>query len=421
MIEYRRAIYNWLTEDLGWEKDLAETVNILILGLVFAIALFIVYWVTRRVIITLFKAFSQRTETQFDDLLVKHGAPRLVSLIIPLVLLNKSVRYVFFDYPILESGLETFLWVLFVFLIVFIFRSVLRTINEFLKLTVRFRDKPIDSYIQVVMLVLWVLAFASILAIVANIEFIKFFTTLGAASAILLLIFKDTILGFVASIQVSINDTVRIGDWITMEKYGADGEVLQINLSTVMVQNFDNTITNLPTYALISDAYKNWRGMTDSGGRRIKRSIIIKSKSIRYLEKSDITELKKISLITEYLNSRQSQIEDYNQENEVDKSTLINGRNMTNIGVFRKYLQEYVERHSGINKDMMIMVRQLPPTSQGMPLEIYAFSSDKRWANYEYIMADIFDHALAAVRYFDLEIFEFDTTLSQATVAIDQE
>ncbi|BAO55304.1 mechanosensitive ion channel family protein [Nonlabens marinus] len=412
MNEYRRAIYNWLTDGLGWENDVAELVNILGVGLVFTVILFVVYWVTRRAIITAFKAFSQRTETQFDDLLVKHGAPRLVSLVIPLVLLNKAVPYIFFDYPILESGLETFLWVLFVFLIVFIFRSVLRTINEFLKLTVRFRDKPIDSYIQVIMLVLWVLAFASILAIVANIEFIKFFTTLGAASAILLLIFKDTILGFVASIQVSINDTVRIGDWITMEKYGADGEVLQINLSTVMVQNFDNTITNLPTYALISDAYKNWRGMTDSGGRRIKRAIIIKSKSIRYLEKNDIEQLQKISLIEDYLKSRQEEIHKYNEQNEVDKSVLINGRNLTNIGVFRKYLQEYVQGHSAINKEMTIMIRQLPPTSQGMPLEIYAFSSDKRWANYEYIMADIFDHALAAVRYFDLEIFEFDTSLT---------
>ncbi|WP_316931641.1 mechanosensitive ion channel family protein [Nonlabens sp. YIK11] len=409
MIEYRRFIYDWLTEDLGWEKSLAELGNILVLGLLFTIVLFAIYWVTRRAIITAFKVFSKRTETQFDDLLVKHGAPRLASLVIPVVLLNRSIPYLFFDYPRLESGFQTLLWVIFVFLIIFIFRSVLRTVNEFLKLTVRFRDKPIDSYIQVIMLVLWVLAFASILAIVANIEFIKFFTTLGAASAILLLIFKDTILGFVASIQVSINDTVRIGDWITMEKYGADGEVLQINLSTVMVQNFDNTITNLPTYALISDAYKNWRGMTDSGGRRIKRAIIIKSRSIRYLENKDLQELQKISLITDYLKSKQEEINTFNEQNAIDKSVLINGRNLTNIGVFRKYLQEYVGSHSAINKEMMIMIRQLPPTSQGMPLEIYAFSSDKRWANYEYIIADIFDHAMAAVPYFDLEIFEFDT------------
>ncbi|SCY26367.1 miniconductance mechanosensitive channel [Nonlabens sp. Hel1_33_55] len=415
MIEYRRSIYEWLREDLGWDRNLAELGNILVIGLLFAIALFVIYWGTRRVILTLFKAFSKRTQTQFDDLLLKHGAPRLLSLVIPVVLLNKSTSLIFLDYPRLESVFQTLLWVILVFLIIFIFRSVLRTINEFLKLTVRFKDKPIDSYIQVIMLVLWVLALASILAIVANIEFIKFFTTLGAASAILLLIFKDTILGFVASIQVSINDTVRIGDWITMDKYGADGEVLQINLSTVMVQNFDNTITNLPTFALISDAYKNWRGMTDSGGRRIKRAIIIKSKSIRYLQDRDIAELQKIGLIKDYLKSRQTEISNYNEQHSIDKTVLINGRNLTNIGVFRKYLQEYVQGHSAINKEMTIMIRQLPPTSQGMPLEIYAFSSDKRWANYEYIMADIFDHALAAVPYFDLEIFEFDTRLTSVS------
>ena len=175
MIEYRRAIYEWLREDLGWDRNLAELGNILVIGLLFAIALFVIYWSTRRVILTLFKAFSKRTQTQFDDLLLKHGAPRLLSLVIPVVLLNKSTSLIFLDYPRLESVFQTLLWVILVFLIIFIFRSVLRTINEFLKLTVRFRDKPIDSYIQVIMLVLWVLALASILAIVANIEFIKFF------------------------------------------------------------------------------------------------------------------------------------------------------------------------------------------------------------------------------------------------------
>jgi miniconductance mechanosensitive channel len=227
------------------------------------------------------------------------------------------------------------------------------------------------------------------------------------------LIFKDTILGFVASIQVSINDSVRIGDWITMDKYGADGDVIEINLATVQVQNFDMTITHIPTYALISDSFKNWRGMTSSGGRRIKRSILIKADSIHYLSDKRINELKKIQLITEYLNTRQDDISKFNRNNKIDKSLLINGRNMTNLGVFRKYLQTYIENHSGINKEMFIMVRQMAPTPQGLPLEIYAFSSDKRWQNYEYIMSDIFDHALAAVTYFDLEIYELNTSVPE--------
>lgn len=258
------------------------------------------------------------------------------------------------------------------------------------------------------MLFLWIIGIASILAILFDLSFLKFFTTLGAASAVLLLIFKDTILGFVASIQVAINDSVRIGDWITMEKYGADGDVIEINLSTVQVQNFDMTITNIPTYALISDSFKNWRGMTSSGGRRIKRSILLKARSVKYLDDAHFERLKKIQLITNYLIQQQKDIIRINEKKNIDKSVLINGLNLTNLGVFRKYLQTYIEQNSAVNKEMFIMVRQLAPTAQGLPLEIYCFSSDKRWENYEYIMSDIFDHALAAVNYFDLEIYELN-------------
>jgi miniconductance mechanosensitive channel len=230
---------------------------------------------------------------------------------------------------------------------------------------------------------------------------------MGAASAVFLLIFKDTILGFVASIQVSINNIVKIGDWVTFDKYGADGDVIEINLSTVKVQNFDKTITTIPTYALISDSFKNWRGMVNSDGRRIKRALNIRLDSIKYLNKDEVDSLKKIEIISAYLEKRQSDIVSYNEQHQVNKELLLNGRNLTNIGVFRKYIETYIERHPAINKNMMIMARQLAPSSEGVPLEVYAFSSDKRWQNYEYIMADIFDHLIAAVPYFNLEIFEF--------------
>ncbi len=193
-----------------------------------------------------------------------------------------------------------------------------------------------------------------------------------------------------------------------MSKYGADGDVVEINLSTVQVQNFDMTITNIPTYALISESFKNWRGMTSSGGRRIKRSILLKARSVKYIDDEHFERLKKIQLITNYLIQQQKDIIRINEKKNIDKSVLINGLNLTNLGVFRKYLQTYIEQNSAVNKEMFIMVRQLAPTSQGLPLEIYCFSSDKRWENYEYIMSDIFDHALAAVTYFDLEIYELN-------------
>ena len=251
------------------------------------------------------------------------------------------------------------------------------------------------------------------IAIITDTTIWKFITALGAASAVLLLLFKDSILGLVASIQVSMNDMVRIGDWITFDKYGADGDLIEINLATVKVQNFDKTITTIPTYALITDSFKNWRGMQESGGRRIKRALIIKQKNIKFLNSAEIEKLKKIQLITNYLNSRNEKISTYNQENNIDKTLLLNGRNLTNIGVFRKYIESYLSNHSALNTNMTMMTRQLEPTPQGIPMEVYVFSSDKRWKNYEYIMSDIFDHLLAAVSYFDLEVFELPTSLQK--------
>ena len=408
MERIRHFFYDYFMS-FGLTEVSAKYLNMISLFIILAILLFIADRIARKLIINFSNRFSERTKTNFDDLLVNNRAPRRVAHLVPLILTIELFPLVFYDFPHFEKYIIMLIKVYGIILTIWIIRSVLKTFESYFKTLPRLKDKPIDSYIQVAMLFIWIIGFASILAIIINLSFLKFFTTLGAASAVLLLIFKDTILGFVASIQVAINDSVRIGDWITMEKYGADGEVIEINLSTVQVQNFDMTITNIPTYALISDSYKNWRGMQSSGGRRIKRSIILKAKSIKYLNEDDIAKLKGIQLVSNYLESRQKDISSFNTEHDIDKSVLINGRNMTNVGVFRKYMQTYVEKHSGVNKDMTIMVRQLEPTPHGLPLEIYCFSSDKRWENYEYIMADIFDHALAAVSYFDLEVFEYPT------------
>ncbi|UAM99447.1 mechanosensitive ion channel family protein [Polaribacter litorisediminis] len=366
----------------------------------------------RKIMLQLFTQFADKSKTNFDDLLVKNKVPRNIAHIIPLIFVLECTPLVFSDFPYIENIIQKSLEVFTIVLILWIVRSLLSTLKDYFKTLPGLKDKPIDSYIQVFMIFAWVFGILSAFAIITGIEFIKFITTIGAASAVILLIFKDTILGFVASIQVSINDMVRIGDWITFEKYGADGDVIEINLSTVKVQNFDKTITTIPTYALISDSFKNWRGMSESGGRRIKRSLHINLDSIHYLSKIEVDNLKKIQSIQTYLETRQADIDDYNKKNNINKELLLNGRNLTNIGVFRKYIETYIENHSGTNKEMMIMVRQLSPGTQGIPLEIYAFSSDKRWQNYEYIMSDIFDHVIAAVPYFGLEIFELPSNSS---------
>ncbi|EGV45077.1 mechanosensitive ion channel [Bizionia argentinensis JUB59] len=410
MIDLQYFVYDYCL-DAGLSESLAKFINMLGLLMALLFVIVITDFISRKVLLNIFNRFASRSKTNFDDLLVSHKAPKNLAHIVPLVFTLKLFPLVFVDYPGFESGVFILLKVYGTVLLIWIIRSVLKTFESYFKTLPKLKDKPIDSYIQVGMLFIWVIGIASILAVVINLSFGKFFGTLGAASAVLLLIFKDTILGFVASIQVAINDSVRIGDWITMTKYGADGDVIEINLSTVKVQNFDKTITHIPTYALNSDSFTNWRGMAASGGRRIKRAILIKSSSIHYLMDDQIEKLKNIELISSYLEQRQRDISNYNTSNNIDKTTLINGRNLTNLGVFRKYLQTYIEKHSAINKDMTIMVRQLAPTAQGIPLEIYAFSSDKRWVNYEYIISDIFDHSLAAVPYFDLEIFELPTQI----------
>jgi miniconductance mechanosensitive channel len=296
-----------------------------------------------------------------------------------------------------------------VILCILIFRSILRSINNFLRTNVeKYGDKPLESYVQVLMIFAWGIGTFFLINLITGYT-IESLATLGAASAIILLIFKDTILGFVASIQVSVNDIVRIGDWITFSKYGADGYVTEINLATVRVQNFDMTYTTIPTYNLISDSFQNWRGMQEAAGRRIKRSLFIKQQSVKFLSSEELETLKKITLIQPYIDHRQKEVDRYNKLNEVDTSLKVNGRNQTNLGIFRKYADAYLHENPAINKDMFLMIRHLAPTDKGIPLEIFCFSYDKKWENYEHIQADIFDHLIAAAPYFDLELFELPT------------
>jgi miniconductance mechanosensitive channel len=219
-------------------------------------------------------------------------------------------------------------------------------------------------------------------------------------------VFKDSILGLVASVQLSSNDMVRIGDWIEMPKYGADGDVIDVTLHTVKVRNWDKTITTIPSYALISDSFKNWRGMSESGGRRIKRAINLDMTTVKFVDSELLDRLNKIQLLKPYILARIKEIDEYNRTNDVDQSVLVNGRNMTNVGTFRAYIAAYLRNHPKINQDLTFLIRQLPPNEHGLPMEVYVFSADQVWANYESIQADIFDHILAVLPYFDLRAFQ---------------
>ena len=407
-------LYGWLyplIRKLGFGDTFASYTSLVVNMIEMVGVAFIIYWVFRFTLVTILAVVAQRTKTNFDDLLVNNKTAKYISYLIPFLFIYKSVPVILEEYVYWEAFFGKVVGVYIVVLTLWIIRSILKSIRDFLKEKPKYADKPIDSFIQVIMIMLWVVGSGIIISRIFEISTNTLLGTLGAVSAFVILIFRDTILGFVASVQVATNDMVRIGDWITFDKYGADGDVIEINLATVKVRNFDHTTTTIPTYSLISDSFRNWRGMLDSDGRRIKRSILIKAKSIRFLEEHELQKMKQIQLISQYIDSRQQEITKFNAAHQIDKSLLVNGRNMTNFGLFRKYITGYLEQHPGLNKNMILLCRQLQPTAQGIPLEIYAFSKDQRFEQYEYIMADIFDHVMASVPYFDLEIFELSATL----------
>ena len=405
-------ILNQYLMEIGMTDENTLILYVLILSLISLIGLYVIDFICKKIIRVVFIKFAKKSKSRFDDILITNRTPKYIAHIIPFSISLSIIPFIFNEFTAISDLLLRLNKMILVLVIVFILRSLIYTVRDYFKTLPKLKDKPIDSYIQVIMMFIWAFSVVSLLALITGRSFMEFITTIGAASAIIILVFKDTIMGFVASIQVSVNDMVRIGDWITFQKYGADGDVIEINLATVKVQNFDMTITTIPTYALISDSFKNWRGMVSSEGRRIKRSININFDSIKFLNKEDIGKLSKIEIISSYVNDRRNDIDGFNSKNNVDKDLLLNGRNLTNIGVFRKYLQTYIETHSAINKDMTIMVRQLDPTIHGVPLEVYAFSSDKEWQNYEYIISDIFDHIISSVKYFDLHIFEMPSSVS---------
>lgn len=383
----------------------AVVCNVILLGFLS----YMIYRMFKYVLVRAMVFVARRSSTRFDDLLVSNKTAKYVAHLIPLLFIYKVVPIILERFQYWENFFGKLVSIYIILLVLWIIRTVFNALRDYLKYKPAYADKPIDSYIQVVMIVLWIFGVTAIVLIIFSVSIGYLIGTFGAISAIILLIFRDTILGFVASIQVSVNDMVRIGDWITMEKFGADGDVIEINLATVKVRNFDYTTTTIPTYSLISDSFRNWRGMQSSNGRRIKRHILLKAGSIRFLRDEEIDELRKIHLISNYIDQRQGDIKKYNTAKSIDKTLSINGRNMTNFGLFRKYITNYLQQYPGLNRDMLLMCRQLQPTPNGIPLEIYCFSSDKRWENYEYIMADIFDHIYASVGYFGLELYEVTT------------
>ena len=391
---------------LDFGADFTLYGNLFVNLLVLMVLAYAIDYLAKKILIIGLAIVATYTKSTFDDFLVANKTAKYIAHLVPLYYISIKIPIVLDDFVYWENLFGKSVKIFIIILSLYIVRSVFNSLKDYLKTLPKYNDKPIDSYIQVIMIVLWIYALLSIILLLFDTKKSSLLTAFGSISALIILVFRDTILGFVASIQVTVNDMVRIGDWITVDKFGADGEVEEINLATVKVRNFDNTTSTIPTYSLISDSFRNWRGMINSDGRRIKRHVLIKGATVRFVTNEELESFKRIQFVSNYIDKKKLDIDKFNTANNIDKSLNVNGRNMTNLGLFRKYIQKYIETHPGINKDMHLLVRHLQPTEKGIPLEIYCFSKDKKWENYEYIMADIFDHIIASVPYFDLELFE---------------
>ncbi len=397
---FYEEIITFLTSK-GLSEVVSQGLATLIIIASISLVVIVINFITKKIILSFFKRIARSTSSSFDDLLIKNKVPGLLSYI-------PSLFFLFWIIPSYSNTLYLLIEAFTVILFILTVRAILNTVKDYFKSSDSLKHIPVDSYIQVIMIFIWFVGIILILSILTGREVGTFLASLGALSAIIILVFRDTILGFVSSIQITVNDTVRIGDWITMKGSNADGTVIEVNLSTVKVQNFDNTITTIPTYKLVSDSFINWRGMSESDGRRIKRSLLIKPSSIKFLDDEEIESLKKIHLLSDYIKKVHKEIKSHNSSNQVDKSMLINGRNLTNLGIFREYVQRYLKEHPDTNDNLTMMCRQLQPTAQGIPIQIYAFSKDKEWTKYEALTSDIFDHLLSSVKYFNLECFELN-------------
>jgi len=396
----------------------AALVAVALVGLLSVLA----YLVAKRILLRLVTAAAKRTKTSWDDAFVAAGLFSRLSHLVPALILYGAAPVVLVDYPRAASTVLTGTSVYMALVGMTVFDALLKggqRIYESFEISQRF---SIRTIVQIVRVAVYFVVGVAVLAILLGKSPMVFFSGLGAFTAVLLLIFRDTLLGFVAGIQLTANNMVREGDWIEMPAQNADGTVLDVSLTTVKVQNWDKTITTIPTYALVAEPFKNWRGMDESGGRRIKRAVIIDVTSIKFCDAEMLERFKKIDFISEYVARKIEEVSAHNRELEVDESLLINGRHLTNVGTFRAYLQHYLRSHPRVHQDMTFLVRQLAPTEHGLPIEIYVFSNDQAWVSYEAIQADIFDHVLAVLPLFDLRPFQVPTGAdlqALAAIAVD--
>ncbi|MEQ2527400.1 mechanosensitive ion channel domain-containing protein [Bacillaceae bacterium CLA-AA-H227] len=377
---------------------LATIIKILLIGLICFVANFI----SKKIVIRIITRIVTRSKVKWGQIILDRQVFRKLSHIVPSIIIYSFAS----TFPTYQSTIEK-LAIAYTIIVGLVFlQSLLNAFNDIYQTFEISKVKPIKGYIQVVNIIIMTIGFILVISNLIGKSPLILLSGIGALSAVLMLVFKDSLLGLVAGIQLTANDMVRVGDWIEMPKYGADGDVIDISLNTVKVQNFDKTITMIPSYALTSDSFKNWRGMQSSGGRRIKRSLYIDTSSITFCSEEMIEKFLKVHYLSDYIVQKEREISEYNAKNQINRDNAVNGRALTNIGVFRAYISHYLKNHQGINQNMGLIVRQLEHSEHGLPLEIYAFTNSVEWAVYESVQSDIFDHLFAVAPEFGLRVFQ---------------
>ena len=391
----------WLM-DLGLGEGAAGVLNWIGLALMVAFVAWVSNFAVKRIILAVLSFVVKQSNTLWDDALLEHRVFTRLSHLAPSLV-------IYFTANLLQPATGLIQRLSLVYMIgmaLFVLFAFMNAAEHIYSSYPSSKNRPIKSYVQIAKIILSIFLGVMALAVLLDRSPWLLLSGLGAMTAVLLLLFKDAILGLVASVQLASNDMVAIGDWIAMPKYGADGDVVDVTLHTVKVQNWDKTITTIPAYALVSDSFTNWRGMSESGGRRIKRSINLDMNSVRFCTPKELDRYEKFQFITDYVQDMRQQVAAYNAEHQVDGSELVNGRNMTNLGTFRAYMVAYLKAHPKVHPKLTLLVRHLQPTEHGIPIEIYVFSNDQNWVNYENIQADIFDHMLAVIPEFGLRVFQ---------------
>lgn len=392
---------NWLIRQ-GVSENLSGYLGWIGIAIGIFILAYLCNYIAKKFLLAGITYVVKKSRTKWDDYLLQRKVFTRLSHMAPALVIYFSAPL----FPPIQDYLQRFSMVYMTLVGLLVFNSFLNAVVDIYRTFEASKQRPIKGFVQVAKIIVFVFVGIYVLTTLMNRSAWPLLSGLGAMTAVIILVFKDSILGLVASIQLSSNDMVRIGDWIEMPKYGADGDVIDVTLNTVKVRNWDKTVTTIPAYALISDSFRNWRGMSESGGRRIKRALNIDMGSIKFCTPEMLDRFEKFQLVADHIKSKRKEITEYNKEHTIDTSELINGRNLTNIGTFRAYIVAYLRNHPKIHQDMTFLIRHRQPTEYGLPIEIYVFSNDQVWANYEAIQADIFDHILAVVPIFELRLFQ---------------